>query len=83
MLSPLARLSETGAKVCVLVHLPPCCHHVVGVVHGGSVVGSDGWPCSVASPVGSDDSGWQSQGVVQGVGPPSRYWDSGGLRLVQ
>ena len=59
MLSPLTRLSEAWAQVRVLVHLPPCCHHVVGVVvHGGSVVGSDGWPCSVASPAGSGGSGW-------------------------
>ena len=59
MLTPLTRLPEAGAKVGILVHLPPSGHHVVGVVvHGGSVVGSDGWPCSVASPAGSGGSGW-------------------------
>ena len=69
VLTPLTRLPEAGAKVGILVHLPPSGHHVVGVVvHGGGVVWCDGWPGSVASPVGSDSS-WS---VLPGS-PRGRY----------
>ena len=57
--SPLTGLTKAWAQIRVLVHLAPSSHYVIGVVvHGGGVGGSDGVPCSVASPAGSGGSGW-------------------------